>query len=116
MVTRKMMQGDSYPILFTITMNGSINITPDMVAELEICVGGEDEVAVRKTFSSESVWYDSVENKWIFWPSQQETLDMDPGDYDVTARLRFGEGSNAYVIGVKIGKISISDTQSEEVI
>lgn len=116
MATKKMMQGDSYPIPFTITLNGTTNITPDMISELELCVGSEDEPAIRKTFGGGTVGYDTVEEKWFFRPSQQETLDMEPGVYEVIVRLKFGSGSDSYVIGVKIGKIIIYNTQSEEVI
>lgn len=116
MTTKKMMQGDSYPVPFTITLNSTTSVTPDMISELEVCAGSEDDIAIRKTFASGEVWYDETAEMWFFRPSQQETLDMEPGDYEVIARLKFGTGENACVIGVKIGRISISDTHSEEVI
>lgn len=116
MATKKMMQGDSYSIPFVLTMNDTTGITPDMIAELELCIGNDDGASLRKTLSANSVWYDDVSRKWFFRPSQQETLDMEPGSYDVIVRMKFSDDANADVIGVKIGRIEIGDTQSEEVI
>ena len=116
MATKKMMQGDSYSIPFVITMNGSTEITPDMVAEVELCIGNADGAQLRKTYSGGGVWYDYTSRKWFFRPSQQETFEMEPGSYDAIVRLKFSDSSEADVIGVQIGRIAITDTQSEEVI
>ena len=116
MAVKRMMQGDSYPLPFTITMNGTTAMTPDLVSEMEVCIGNESGVAIRKTLSAGSVWYDDVEQKWFFRPSQQETLDLDPGIYDVVARLKLSAEPDADVVGIKIGRISITDGQSEEII
>lgn len=116
MAAIKMMQGDSYSIPFTITMNGTTEITPDIVSELEVCVGRENKTSIRKMFSAESVWFDETSRQWFFRPTQEETLHMDPGSYDAIARMKFRNGDETDVIGVEIGRISISDTHSEEVI
>lgn len=116
MATKKMMQGDSYSIPFVITMNGSTEITPDMVAEVELCVGNEDGAQIRRTYTGGGVWYDYEYKKWFFRPTQQETFDLEPSSYEVIVRLKFSDIPYSDVIGVKIGRIIINDTQSEEVI
>lgn len=116
MATKKMMQGDSYSLPFTITMNGTTEITPDLIAELELCVGDENGVSIRKTFSSESVQYDYTERKWFFRLTQQETLNLEPRGYDVVVRIKLSNSDDADVIGIPIGRIIITDGQSEEVI
>lgn len=116
MATRKMMQGDSYSVPFTLTMNGTTDITPDTVADIELCVGNENGAQLRKTFSGGGVWYDQEAKRWFFRPTQQETLELDPGSYDAIVRMKFSKTSDSDVIGVQIGRIIITDTQSEEVI
>lgn len=116
MATRKMMQGDSYHIPFKITINDTTDVVPDMVTEMELCIGNVDGAAIRKTFSSDTLQYDDLERRWFFKPTQQETLNLEPGSYDVIVRMKFSDTADADVIGVHIGRISIVDTQSEEVI
>ena len=116
MATKKMMQGDSYSVPFVITMNGSTEITPDMVVELELCIGNEDGAQIRKTYTGGGVRYDYASRKWFFRPTQQETFDLEPGSYDAIARMKFSDAPDADIVGVSIGRISITDTQSEEVL
>ena len=116
MASRKIMQGDSYAIPFVITLNEKTSITPDMVSEIEVCIGADDVNAVRKTYTSGGIWYDTIAKKWYFRMNQEETLSMDPGGYNAIARVKFNGDSNADVIGVKIGSIVVNDTYSEEVI
>lgn len=116
MASQKIMQGDAYALPFEVTINEKTIITPDLVSEIEICIGTDDLTAVRKTYSSGGVWYDYNEKTWYFRLNQEETLSMDPGGYTVIARVKFNGDSNADVIGTKIGSIVITDTFSEEVI
>jgi hypothetical protein len=71
---------------------------------------------IRKTFSSGTVWYDDGERKWFFRPSQQETLGLDPQGYEVVVRIKLSNSADADVIGIQIGRLIITDGQSEEVI
>lgn len=116
MAAMRMMQGDSYSIPFTITMNDSAEVTPDIISELELCIGNENGASIRKTFSAETVWFDDATRQWFFRPTQQETLRLEPGNYSVIARMKFNNDDDSDVIGVDIGRITIVDTQSEEVI
>lgn len=116
MAVIKMMQGDSYSIPFTIMMNDTTEVTPDIVSELELCIGNEDGASIRKTLSAETVWFEYSSRQWFFRPTQQETLRLNPGSYNVIARMKFSNDEDSDVIGVEIGRIIIADTQSEEVI
>lgn len=107
MATVKMMQGDSYVVFIQLTMNGT-TLTPDMVADVEICVGD----VLRKTWSGGGVGYDTMTQQWYIRPTQEETLAMEVESYGVIARVKFGED----VKGIKVGSINIVDTHSEEVI
>lgn len=113
MASIKIMQGDSYPVFVALKLkNTGEPITPDMVYEVEICVG---EV-LRKTYSSEEVFYDANEKEWYFVPTQSETLAMDPGAYEVQARPKFANGAYSTVKGISVGMIIILDANSSEVI
>ena len=116
MATKKIMQGDSYNLPFVLTLNGTTDITPYFVAELELCIGNDDTVEVRKMFSSGGVWYDESMKRWFFRLSQQESFGLDPNTYDVVVRVKFADDNNADVIGLRIGRITVINTQSEEVI
>lgn len=109
----KMMQGDSYSLPVTLTVNGS-PLNPDMVSEIEICVG--EEIAIRKTYSEGTVNYDSKSKKWYIRPTQEETLNMEPGSYEVIARIKYKNEEISDVKGVPIGRMIITDTYSNEVI
>ena len=113
MAAIRIMQGDSYAIPITLTLNNA-PLNPDMVAEIEICVG--EDVSIRKTFTAGTVYYDSAAQKWYIRPTQAETLAMDPGGYDVIARIKYRNEELSDVKGLLIGRIIISDTYSNEVI
>ena len=116
MATKKIMQGDSYSLRFTLTLNEETNVTPDMVSEVELCIGNDEGAEIRKTYTAGEVWYDNSVGKWFFRLSQENTLGMDPGSYGIIVRPKFKSDVNADVIGVKIGNVVIIDTYSEEVI
>jgi hypothetical protein len=108
-----MMQGDSYPVFVSITLKETGEpITPDMISELEICVGE----SLRKTYSSGEVAYDDDEKEWYFIPTQDETFTMEPGAYEAQARPKFTNGQYSAVRGINVGTIVIIDAKSNEVI
>lgn len=113
MASIRIMQGDSYPIFTAITLKETGEpITPDMVSELEICVGE----SMRKNYSSGEVVYDEDEKEWYFFPTQDETFAMEPGAYEVQARPKFANGQYSTVRGISVGTIVIIDAKSNEVI
>lgn len=113
MATIKMMQGDSYAVFVSLKLKDTGEpITPDMVSEVEIMVGE----SLRKTYSSGTVRYDEDEMQWYFIPTQEETLALDPDNYEVQARPKFANGDYSFVKGITVGNILIVDANSNEVI
>lgn len=107
------MQGDTYPVPFTLKIEETNEpIVPDMVTEVEVCVGK----CLRKTYAAGSVLYDEELQQWFFVPSQKETLAMYPGRYTAQARIKFRNGIHSPVKGICIGAIVITDANSTEVI
>ena len=113
MASIKMMQGDSYAVFVSLRMKETgESITPDMVSDVEICVGD----SLRKTYASGEVLYDEELREWYFVPSQEETFTLEPDSYEVQARIKFPNGQYSAVRGIKVGSIVIQDAHSEEVI
>jgi hypothetical protein len=113
MAAIRIMQGDSYPVFVALNMKDTGDvITPDLVSDVEISVGE----SLRKTYSAGETLYDSKEREWYFIPTQEETLAMEPGGYEVQARVKFPNGSYSPVKGIKVGTIIILDANSSEVI
>lgn len=105
------MKGDSYPIYLELTLDDEV-LTPDMIAELEVCVGD----ALRKCYTEKEVMFDYSSSRWYIWPTQQETLELPQGPYHVVIRIKYNNQDMEEVQGFKIGKIDVVDTFSEEVI
>ena len=105
------MQGDSYPLYFDLSLGGEV-LTPDLVAEMEICFG---EV-LRKLYSAKEIMFEKDTNRWYIWPTQEETLAMPVGALSVIIRMRYNHASMKEVQGYRVGTIKILDTYSEEVI
>lgn len=111
MTTVKIMQGDSHVMFFELKRSGVV-VTPDTVSEIEITVGS----ALRKLYSSGDVGYDWNRKQWYFYPTQEETLSMEPDGYEVQARIKYPNGQYSPVKGITIGRIVITEAQSKEVI
>jgi hypothetical protein len=111
MGTIKMMQGDSYYVFIEMTQYEEI-LLPETVDDLEICVGE----ALRYSVSGGTVGFDTASQRWFFRPTQEETLSLDPGQYNVIVRVKYANDPLSDVKGVPVGRIIISDTYSEEVL
>lgn len=106
------MQGDSYRIYINLTQNGKI-LTPEMIAEVEVYVGA----GLRKLFSQGGVMFDKNTKRWYIHPSQEETLALQADTtYDVLVRIRYNEKEPAEVVGLNVGRITVTDSISEAVI
>ena len=106
------MQGDSYPIYMELTQDGA-PLTPDMVAELEVCVGDK----LRKLYSSQQVLFDESSDRWYIHPAQEETLGLEANtNYDVFVRIRYKGTIPEEVLGMRLGQIAVRDGTSEAVI
>jgi hypothetical protein len=82
---------------------------------ISITVAAEGE-NLRYQYSTGTVGYDTTSRQWYFRPSQAETLAAEADQYEVIARVKYANHINADVRGVNIGRISIEDGLSEEVI
>ena len=111
MASVKMMQGDSFSVFMNLKIDGAV-MTPSLISDLEISVGD----SLRKLYSAGEVQYDARQLQWYFIPTQEETLAMEPGGYEVQARIKFPNDQYSFVKGVGIGRIIILDANSEEVI
>ena len=107
----RIMQGDSYPIYIELTQDGDV-LKPEMVSELEICVGEQ----LRKLHSQGEVGFDTDSDRWYIHPKQEETLKLQPGTYMVLARVRYQNSDIEEVVGLNVGRISVIDSMSEAVI
>lgn len=107
-----MMQGDSYPVPILL-QNDGVPVTPDMVSDIEVCVGEE----LRKLYSEGTVRFDANTQQWYIKPTQAETLALAEDEtYDVVARIKFGDGPEETVFGLIVGQITIRNSISEKVI
>lgn len=111
----KIMQGDSYPIYMELKQDGTV-LTPREVNELEVCVGVDGDVRLRKLLSQEEVQFDEKTKRWYIHPTQQETLDLETGAYQVSVRIRYRSKNPEQVIGITVGILQVVDGVSEAVI
>lgn len=108
-----MMQGDTYGVFVSLRLRETpVPITPELVSEIELLVGQQ----LRKTYSEGQVLYDSARECWYFVPTQEETLAMEPGMYEVQVRVKFRNDDHSPVKGVSVGTLLLKDAVSGEVI
>ena len=105
------MQGDSYPIYFDLKQDGKV-LTPEMVAEMEVCVGE----GCSKLYSKGGVLYDEESRRWYIHPSQADTMGMEVKTHEVIVRIRYKGMIPEEVIGLRVGWIDVTDSISEAVI
>lgn len=103
----RIMRGDSYPVPVEITMDGQ-TVTPDMVEEIEICVGS----GIRKTLTAGEVAYQ--DGLWYIHLSQEETFSL-AEESNVYVRSVY-PGQTPVVIGAWAGRIAPQETESKEVL
>ena len=105
------MQGDSYPIYIDLVQECE-RLTPEMVAEMEVCVGA----VLRKLHTKGEVFFEDKTKRWYIYPTQKETMELPVGDHTVIARIRYKNVGNDEVVGVNLGTIRVMDSTSEEAI
>lgn len=79
-------QGESYPINVTINYGGK-PLTPEKVADIMICLGN-----VRKKYSDDTLDFNESTNKWVFYPTQDETLGIPPGFHKIWIHIKAKDG------------------------
>lgn len=104
------MRGDAYPVYVDLKQDGKI-LTPDMISELEICVG----TSLRKLYSDGGVRFDVDTSQWYIRLTQEETLRLPLGNLTVIGRIQYPEPKDD-VIGIKLGTINVIDTNSRAVL
>lgn len=105
------MKGDSYPIYIELVQDNT-TLTPEMVAELEVCVGE----SLRKLYTQNEVMFDKSSDRWYIRLSQEETLAWTESAYNVIARIKYANMDYPDVLGLKVGRINVVDTFSKEAI
>ena len=103
------MQGDSYPIYVNLNQDGK-NLTPDMVEDLELCVG---EIWNYR-YSAGTLSYDFGRKKWYFFPTQEDTINAE-GSHAIYVRPKYyGDPSEVYTY--KIDRLTVVQTDCKEVL
>ena len=107
----KIMQGDEYDIFIDLKQDGNV-LKPNIIDDIEVYIGSD----IRKTYKSDEVLFNSKELKWYTRLYQQETLAMDPGQYEAIARIKYNGTPTFDVVGVKLGMLVVMPTTSREVL
>lgn len=80
----KVHQGDSYAIPIQLNQDRG-PLTPDMVEDIEICVGA----AFTRSLKAGNLLQMDGSDFYYIIPTQEETLAMKPGTYDVGVRVKY---------------------------
>lgn len=107
----KIMQGDEYDIYINLKQDGNA-LKPNMVDDIEVSIGTD----IRKTYSNETVLFDSREMKWYIRLTQQETLAMEVGQHQVYGRIKYNGVPESDVVGIRLESIVVMPTTSQEVL
>lgn len=101
-------QGDEFGLPLGITRNGTIQ-TSSEIEKLEIILAG-----IRKEYPGEVTW-NSEKNKFIFPLSQEETLAMKPGEYDLMIRPLFA-ADDAIIGWITVDGIKVVAMRGAEIL
>ena len=99
------MQGDAYSIRIGLSTKEGTEITPSIVSDVEITLGGR-----RKTYADNQVTWDGT--KWLYPMTQEESFAF-RNRVRCQARAKF---NNTDVVGVFITTIEIMPSDSKVVL
>lgn len=102
-----MMQGDSFYLPIKLADENGTEITPAMLEDLEIVVGG-----IRKTIKSGNIVWDEERKLFLAELTQRDTFAL-RGEESVVARPKFNGGE---VIGVNLGSVLFDKSVSRVVL
>ena len=102
------MQGDQYPLQFTLVSENSAAIPADTVGEIEVTVG-----PLRKTLTAGEIVYDNATGTFSLPLTQEETFSLDARAHKMQVRLR---SKNGEVIGEDAGTLTVRAAQSKAVL
>lgn len=103
------MQGDQYYIPFSIKFDDGSVADGGTFDDVEIVLGG-----IRKTMSGGAVTYDVVSGSFLFPITQAESFKLIPGTPVLQIRVKPKESSD--VIGVYVGPVSVTKSESKAVL
>ena len=98
-------QGESFKIP-VILQKGTQKLGPNDVADVQICVAG-----IHKKYAKGGLTYDSTNQRWIFFPSQDDTLAAEPGITAMQVQIKYKDGQIRKIIGPYI---SVQESQCKE--
>ncbi len=102
------MQGDQYPLCFTLITGDSSPMPADTVGEIEVTIG-----ALRKTLTAGEISYEAATGIFTLPLTQEETFSLDARAHKVQVRIRSASGD---VIGEDAGTLTVRAAQSKAVL
>lgn len=98
-------QGESFPIP-VLLQKGSKNLGPQDVEDLQIGVAG-----IHKKYSTAGLRYDDASGRWIFHPSQDDTLGAAAGIHALQVQIKYAGGTVRKIAGPYV---TIQESQFKE--
>ena len=102
-------QGDALTIPVDLEQS-QLDITPDMVSDVEITVG----MSLRRLYSGETVQHSAEDGKWSFRLTQKDTFGLRPGNYITQARVKYKNEPEFDVTCIDVGTIVVLSANSRE--
>lgn len=86
MITLK--QGESFRIYINLTQDG-MALVPELIDDIMFCIGGD----FNKSYSGGGVRFDTASNRWYIFPTQEETVNMNPGRKTLDCHIKYLDGT-----------------------
>lgn len=111
-----MIRGDTNNFSFKIK-NGETYITTDDYNEIELQFNSQNLHAnIRKLKSKGEIEYDSENQKFVCYLSQEDTFKLNDGNVEVQVRLFKEEGEKDYCKATLIKSINVGKVLSQEIL
>ena len=94
------MQGDSYPIMISLTHDGDGPLVPEILEDVEITISN----AMSLLMSEGGVYFDAVEGCWYIHPTQEQTFALEPGLHELSARVKYQDAPDV-VVGIQFDAV-----------
>lgn len=86
-------QGESYPIP-VVLQKGTKNLGPEDVADVQICIAG-----IHQKYAKGELTYDDTHQRWVFFPTQDDTLAAEPGITAMQVQIKYKDGQIRKIAG-----------------
>lgn len=103
----KIMQGDQYKIPIEIITSDGTPASDGVLQDLEVTIGG-----ITKSLANGEITYNNADKVFEFPITQEETLKLNPVNYNVQIRVKVNDN----VVGYDLGKIVVIKSQSKVVL